>query len=269
MYSTEVIVASRAARAAGTVIQAFEQENKKLNIGFKGKNDLVTDADLAAEKEIITTIKETFPGDQFLAEESHSSQVLTDARTWIIDPIDGTTNFSHGYPAFCVSIALWENKAAKVGVILDVSRDELFVAEEGGGAFVNDIPIQVSSLEEPQNALILTSFPSPRVGFINEYMDLFCNLMEETQGPRRPGSAAYDQICLASGRCDGYYVYGLSPWDLAAGGLIIREAGGIVTDWTGGDNWLFGQRLIAGNNIIHQFLKNKLHEFIPGEYLTS
>ncbi|MEX0929205.1 MAG: inositol monophosphatase family protein [Balneolales bacterium] len=268
MYSEELKTAVRAAQAAGKVIRSYEEENKNLDVSFKGKNDIVTDADLAAEKVIIGMIQDVYPGDRFLAEESFDSLSLSDDRTWIIDPIDGTTNFAHGFPIFCVSIALWEDNKPKVGVILDVSRNELFSARKGKGAFVNDKPINVSGLQQTQNSLILTSFPSPKIGFLNEYMDLFCNLMEETQGPRRPGSAAYDLICIASGRCDGYYVYGLSPWDLAAGGLIIQEAGGMVSDWLGGDNWLFGKRFVAGNATMHAFLMDKLKSYIPREHLS-
>ncbi|MEX0778930.1 MAG: inositol monophosphatase family protein [Balneolales bacterium] len=268
MYSTELETAKQAAHAAADIVRSYEDENKSLDISFKGKNDIVTNADKAAEEIIINTIKKAFPDDLFLAEESHDSLTLSDKRTWIIDPIDGTTNFAHGFPIYCVSIALWENKKAKVGVILDICRNELFSAQTGMGAFVDNKPIKVSQLQQPQNSLILTSFPSPKIDFLKESMDLFCNLMEETQGPRRPGSAAYDLISIASGRCDGYYVYGLSPWDVAAGGLIIQEAGGLVTDWSGNDDWLFGKRLVAGNAMMHKFLVNKLKAYIPAKHLA-
>lgn len=260
-------IAMKAAHAAGKVIREYSDNRNRINVDFKGKNDLVTNADVAAEKVILDIISGEFPGDRFLAEESSASADFTKERTWIIDPIDGTTNFAHGLPIYCVSIALWVEKKPKVGVILDVCRNEIFHAEEGKGAYLNGDPTSVSDIENPAESLVLTSFPSVHIEFLDEFLELFCVLMDQTQGPRRPGSAAYDLICIASGRCDGYYVYGLSPWDVAAGGLIIQEAGGLITDWKGSDNWLTGERLIAGNKVMHNFLSEKLKEYIPDQMM--
>lgn len=258
-YSNELNTAKEAARKASEVITHFQQEHN-FEISFKGKNDLVTDADIAAEEAILKVITNAFPNDQIMAEESASEQVLPKARTWIIDPIDGTTNFAHGFPVFCVSIALWERQEAKVGLVLEVSADECFTAVRGKGAFLNGQKIEVSKIAQAKDSLIGTGFPYNDLSLVKNYLRFFKWLMHRTQGVRRPGSAAYDLCCVACGRYDGFYEYALSPWDIAAGSLIAEEAGGIVTDWQGGDNWLFGERIIAGNTDIYSFLLKAIQE---------
>lgn len=256
-YTEELNTAREAAMAAAKVIRSYASNG--FDIELKGKNDLVTQADIESEQAIISLISEAFPDDEFLAEESTGRIELTDKRTWIIDPIDGTTNFAHGFPVYCVSIALWENREAKVGLVYQVAGDELFYATKGGGAFFNDRSIQISKQEEPKDALIGTGFPYKSLHLVDNYLALFKTFMDKTHGVRRPGSAAYDLACVAAGRFEGFYEYGLSPWDVAAGSLIVSEAGGIVTDWEGKDQWLFGERIIAGNQAIHSFIKNEIH----------
>lgn len=264
-YSDEMDLARDAAYAGADIIKTY-QANFDFEIDLKGKNDLVTDADLEVEKRILEIITDAFPDDHILAEETEQGRSLPEKRSWLIDPIDGTTNFAHGFPIFCVSIALWENKQPKVGVVLEVGRDELFTATTGGGAYLNGDPISVSTIEDPSATLIGTGFPYRDLHLVENYLNLFETLMHKTHGVRRPGSAAYDLCCTAAGRFDGFYEYSLNAWDVAAASLIIKEAGGVITDWNGGDEWLFGQRIIAGNEKIHAFLLEEIeNHFTPDE----
>lgn len=265
-YHQELNTAVRAAKEAAGVIKSYAE--KGFDINLKGKNDLVTEADLAAEERIISVIKKEFPGDEFLAEESTGRKALSEQRTWIIDPIDGTTNFAHNFPIYCVSIALWENGEAKAGVVYQVPGDELFTAVKGHGAFLNDSKMRVSGQDDPSASLIVTGFPYKSLELVVNYLEVFRVFMEKTHGVRRPGSAAYDLCCVAAGRFEGFYEYGLSPWDVAAGSLIIQEAGGVITDWTGGDDWFFGERIIAGNTAVHGFIKKEIQRVFEAGQLT-
>ena len=266
-YSEDLKIAIEAANEAAGVIRSY-QSSRNFEVNLKGKNDLLTDADLEAESVIKQTISEAFPDDTFMAEESYDSLQLTDQRTWIIDPIDGTTNFSHGFPCYCVSIALFENGVPKTGLVLEVSHNELFWAEKGKGAFLDGNAISVSEQQHHEQALIGTGFPFRELDIVDDYLRLFNRLLHETHGVRRPGSAPYDLCCTACGRYDGFFEYGLAPWDVAAGGLIIQEAGGVVTDWQGGDNWLTGKRIVAGNKTMHNYLISCLKADIGEAFLT-
>lgn len=256
-------VALKAARAGVETINGYK--NKALNVQQKGFHDLVTDADLAAEKTILDVINDHFPDDEILAEETADKDTLSKSRTWIIDPIDGTTNFAHGFPIYCVSVALWENREAKVGVVIEVNRNEEFTAVKGEGAFLNGEKISVSDKADPKRAFIATGFPYNDLSLIESYLKLFRHLMKELQGIRRPGAASYDLCCVACGRFDGFYEYSLHAWDVAAAALIIKEAGGKVTNWSGGSDWLFGQRIVTGNTTIHKYLLDQLIKYIPEE----
>lgn len=257
-----------AAEKARDVIRYYDKNRSRLNVELKAKNDLITEADEAAEKVIISVIRQAFPDDDILAEESASETSLTDRRTWIIDPIDGTTNFAHGVPIYCISIAMWEHKKPQTALILEVNRDEWYTAESGKGAWLNGERISVSDITEPQQSLLATGFPYRDLELVDAYLELFKSFMHDTQGVRRPGSAAYDLCLVASGRCDGFFEYGLSAWDVAAGSLLIREAGGVVSDWHGKENWLFGKRIVAGNSDIYQFMKQRIQEIIPEKFLS-
>lgn len=261
--NSDLDVAKQAAQEGVRTIKAYKK--KGINIEQKGFHDLVTDADIATEKAIIEIIKKHFPDDEILAEESAAEDHLTDTRTWIIDPIDGTTNFAHDFPIYCVSVALWEKKAAKVGVVIEVNRDEEFTAIAGEGAWLNGQKIHVSKKTDHKKAFVGTGFPYNDLSLVDPYLNLFRKLMFDLQGIRRPGSAAYDLCCVASGRFDGFYEYSLHIWDLAAAALIITEAGGVITDWDGGDQWAFGQRLVAGNQVVHSYLLEQIKTYIPGE----
>jgi myo-inositol-1(or 4)-monophosphatase len=261
--SQELKTAIIAANEAAIVIKSFTDKTKSHNFELKGRHDLVTAADVASENRIKQIISEAFPDDIFMAEESHSGGNLTSGRTWIIDPIDGTTNFAHGVPFYAVSIALYIEQQPQAAVILGIVQNELFTAEKGKGAYLNGSRISVSTVTQNVDALIGTGFPYRDLSVLDDYMKVFDVLMHETHGVRRPGSAAYDMAYVACGRYDGFYEYALAPWDVAAGSLLIREAGGLVTDWHGEDNWLQGKRIIAGNPSIHNYLmsviQNKVH----------
>ncbi len=259
-YQKELNIAKAAAESAAEIIREYASE-KSFETNLKGKNDLVTDADIASEKEIIRVIKKEFPDDEILAEESSAKDKMTDSRTWIIDPIDGTTNFAHGFPVYCVSIAMWENKVPKVGLVLEVANNELFFAVEGEGAFLNGETISVSSIKSFSESLIATGFPYTSFNHIDDYLALLKNLMQNTHGIRRPGAASYDLCCLACGRFEGFFESGLSAWDVAAGSLIIKEAGGIVTDWNNEQDWLFGKTIVAGNAKMHEELMREIQKY--------
>ena len=267
-YLSELSTAKKAANEAANIIRKFQSSNS-FSIDFKGKNDLVTDADLQAEEKILSIIRNNFPDDHILAEESVEKLALPEKRTWIVDPIDGTTNFAHGFPVYCVSIGLWENKQPQMGLVLEVARDECFTALSGKGAFLDGHPISVSTVDEPRHALIGTGFPYNDFSMVDNYLHFFRMLMENTQGVRRPGAASYDLCCVACGRFDGFYEYSLNPWDVGAAALIVEEARGEISDWQGDDDWLLGERIIAGNPQIHSFLLEQVGNHFDAEELSG
>jgi myo-inositol-1(or 4)-monophosphatase len=249
---TEFIdTAIRAAKLAGQVILDHLGKISKKDISLKQTSDFVTTVDRESEKIIIDTIKEHFPGHLFLAEES-LKECGKETYRWIIDPLDGTTNYIHGYPVFSVSIALEFEGEIILGVILDPLRNELFWAGKEAGAFLNGNPIKVSEVSILRESLITTGFPFRSKEMIDPYLKLFKNLFLMVSDLRRAGSAALDLAYLACGRCDGFYELGLSPWDIAAGSLLIQEAGGVVTDFGGGVHYLRTGNIVAGNPIVHQ-----------------
>lgn len=267
-YSKELKTVRTAVYKAAAVIQNFAAE-RNFAVQSKSRNNLVTDADVAAEKIIIEIIKNAFPGDSFLAEESSAAQRLPEGRVWIIDPIDGTTNFAHSFPVYCISIALWDKKKPCLGAVYELNSRELFWAAAGEGAWLNDRKITVSSEQNPGKALIGTGFPYQELEMLDYYLNIFKELMEKTHGVRRPGSAAWDLCNVACGRLEGFYEYGLKPWDVAAAAFIVLEAGGRVEDWLGGQNWLSGQRITAGNSAVLDFLQNIIRKHIPEKMLTA
>jgi len=261
--NTDLDIALKAARVGVKTIR--EYQNKSLNTREKGYHDLVTDADIETEKRILEVIRESFPVDEILAEETEAHENLSHARTWIVDPIDGTTNFAHDFPVYCVSVALWENRQPKVGVVIEVNRNEEFTAVRGEGAWLNGEKITVSNTSNPRDAFVGTGFPYNDLSVVDPYLKLFRHLMGELQGIRRPGAATFDLCCVACGRFDGFFEYSLHAWDVAAATLIIQEAGGVISDWNGGDGWLFGQRIVTGNPEIHGVLLERIQDFIPEE----
>lgn len=245
--ANELEVALSAARRAGEVLRAgFGAEHA---IRYKGEVDLVTEVDEEAERAIREELLGAFPAHGMLAEEGGAQTGEEDAR-WIVDPLDGTTNYAHGLPFFAVSLALERADAVVLGVVHDPMRDETFVAERGAGATMNDEPIRVSETEEPIRALIATGLPYDRER-IPEALELFGRFAELSRGMRRLGAAALDLCYVACGRLDGYYERGIWPWDIAAGSLIVQEARGKVTDCRGDALDLCGREVVASNERLH------------------
>jgi myo-inositol-1(or 4)-monophosphatase len=219
--------------------------------------------DTESEEAIIDTIRAACPDHHFLAEESLKEEVR-DGYRWIIDPLDGTTNFIHGYPVFAVSIALESEGEVILGVVLDPLRDELFTAESGRGAFLNGRPIRVSGIQALEGALITTGFPFRQKSLLDPYLEAFRRIFLRVSGIRRAGSAALDLAHLAAGRCDGFFELGLSPWDMAAGCLMIREAGGVVSDFGGGGEYVKTGNIVAGTPVTHPELLKEVRATFGG-----
>lgn len=238
-------IAIKAARRAGSIINRATLDLDLVKVSAKRHNDFVTEVDKAAEAAIIEILREAYPEHAILAEESGASG--ESENTWIIDPLDGTTNFIHGFPQFAVSIALAHNGVVTQAVVYDPTRNELFTASKGRGAFLNDRRIRVSRRIKLQDALVGTGFPYRVFHHIDTYLAIFRELMEKTAGLRRPGAAALDLAYVAAGRFDGFYELGLSPWDMAAGSLLITEAGGLVGDFSGETDYLRSGNIVAGN----------------------
>ena len=245
--SRELEAAILAAREAGERLRdAFGAEQA---VRYKGEVDIVTEVDERAEQLIREILLGAFPNYGMLAEEGGWLSGDEDAR-WIVDPLDGTTNYAHGLPIFCVSIALEKAGEVVLGVVHDPIREETYVAERGEGATLNGEPIRVSDTDEPIRALIATGFPYDRVQ-MPEALDLFGRFEVLSRGMRRLGSTALDLCYVASGRLDGYYERGIWAWDIAAGSLILEEAGGKVTDYRGGELDLEGREIVASNGAMH------------------
>lgn len=247
-------MAVRAAREAGALIASRAGAVDKSAIREKGLNDLVTDVDEAAQHLIIRTLRETFPTYAFLAEEGDefAQNGYSGGHRWIIDPIDGTTNFMHGVPPYAVSIGLQHEEEMILGVVLDVSRDDLFTAVRENGLFLNGERRHVSRTSELGKSLITTGFPYRAVSHIEAYLRVLSEFMRKSQGVRRPGSAAIDLAYVAVGRFDGFFETGLKPWDVAAGLVLVEEGGGHVTDYRDDRNPVFTEQLIASNGLIHR-----------------
>ncbi len=243
--------AARAALTAGAIIR--ELYEKPHDIKMKGVIDLVTEADLAAEAVIIASLQEDFPEISFLAEESANDiQAQKDKQFWIIDPLDGTTNFAHGLPIFGVSIALWDQDCCRAGVVYCPMQDELFWATKGGGAWVNERQIQVTNTDMLIQALVATGFPYDIHKHLDDIIDQLQNILPKVRDIRRCGAAAVDLAYLACGRVDGFWELDLKPWDTAAGMLLVTEAGGKVSDFAGKQYNPFIPEIVASNSLLHQ-----------------
>ena len=240
-------IAVKAARAAGAIINRASLDLDVLKVGSKGPNDFVSEVDQAAEQAIIETLLEAYPGHGILAEESgrqhgakHSDFV------WIIDPLDGTTNFLHGFPVYAVSIALAHRGQVQQAVVYDPTRNDLFYASRGRGAFLNDKRLRVSKRTRIAEALIGTGFPFRKGDNFKRYVKMFEEVMQSCAGLRRPGAAALDLCYVAAGWYDAFFETGLNPWDVAAGSLIITEAGGLIGNFTGEADYLYQREVVAG-----------------------
>ena len=240
------------------------KECAKINVGhieIKSQNSLVTYVDKTAEEKIIDFLSELIPESGFIAEEGTSNK-KGEIYNWVIDPLDGTTNFIHGIPTYCISIALLKGEELISGVIYEPNRNEMFSARKNGGAFLNGKSICVSATKKLSDSLLATGFPYYYYKRLEAYMDILKWLMHNSRGVRRIGSAAIDLAYVACGRFEAFYEYSLNPWDVAAGALIVEEAGGIVTDFQGGKNYLFGREIIASN----KHMKSELLDKIKGSF---
>ncbi|TMH05753.1 MAG: inositol monophosphatase [Betaproteobacteria bacterium] len=253
MLSTAV----KAARRAGSVINRGARDLDRLTITAKGPKDFVSEVDRAAEAAIVDVLHATYPDHAILAEEGTAKGANADAEyLWIIDPLDGTTNFLHGFPQYCVSIALQHKGQITQGVIYDPVRNDLFTATRGRGAFLNDHRMRVSRRQHLRDCLIGTGFPFRDGSDVDTYIRMMRAMMMETVGLRRPGSAALDLAYVAAGYYDGFWEIGLNAWDVAAGSLLILEAGGLVGDLLGDNAYLYGGQVIAANpKIFAQIIK--------------
>jgi myo-inositol-1(or 4)-monophosphatase len=245
-------IAVKAARAAGAIINRAALDIERLQVESKGTNDFVTEVDKAAEAAIIEVILQAYPGHAILAEESgrehgakHSDYL------WIIDPLDGTTNFIHGFPVYAVSIALSFRGKVEQAVVYDPARNDLFYASKGRGAFLNDRRLRVSKRTRMQQALIGTGFPFRKGDNFKRYLKVFEEVMQQCAGMRRPGAAALDLCYVAAGWYDAFFETGLSPWDVAAGSLMVTEAGGLVGNFTGEADFMHQREIVAGTPKIY------------------
>jgi myo-inositol-1(or 4)-monophosphatase len=240
-------IAVKAARAAGSIINRASLDLDLLKISTKSPNDFVTEVDQAAERAIIDTLLGAYPGHAVLAEESgreHGAQ--HSEYLWIIDPLDGTTNFIHGFPVYAVSIALAHRGQVQQAVVYDPARNDLFIASKGRGAFLNDRRLRVSRRTRLQDSLIGTGFPFRKGDNFKRYVKMFEEVMQHCAGLRRPGAAALDLCYVAAGWYDGFFETGLNPWDIAAGSLMITEAGGLIGNFTGEADYLYQREVVAG-----------------------
>ncbi len=243
-------IAVRAARAAGNVILRHSTRVDSLTIASKARNDFVSEVDRLAEQEILRVLRKAYPDHGVLAEESgaHGAQ---EEFLWIIDPLDGTTNFLHGFPQFAVSIALRRKDRLEQAVVFDPLRNELYTASRGSGALLNDRRLRIKRKAGLEGALLGTGFPFKDRTHLERYLRMFRELLPASAGVRRAGSAALDLAFVAAGRLDGFWEIGLKPWDMAAGVLLVEEAGGMVSDFRGGREHLDTGNLVAGSARVH------------------
>lgn len=246
-------VAVRAARRAGRIINRASLDLESLQVARKQANDFVTEVDHASEEAIIDTLLTAYPDHSILAEESGhkpgkgASAAMHEAEhVWVIDPLDGTTNFIHGFPQYAVSIALMQRGVVTQAVVYDPNRDELFTASKGRGAYLNDRRIRVSKRTKIEESLIGTGFPYREIDNLDEYLQLFRLVTQKSSAVRRPGAAALDLAYVACGRYDAFFEFGLAPWDVAGGSLLISEAGGLIGNFTGDSDYLFSGQVVAG-----------------------
>jgi len=254
--------AVKAARRGGAVIMRHLDRLDRLTVETKGRADYVSEVDRLAEAEIIRILHQSYPDTSILAEET--GHVEGNDFCWIIDPLDGTTNFLHGLPQFAVSIALRNKDRLEQGVVFDPFKNELYTASRGQGAYMNDRRMRVSRASQLEFSLLGTGFPFRSHANLDVWMNILRTFIEQTSGVRRAGSAALDLAYVAAGRFDGFWEFGLKPWDMAAGCLLIQEAGGVASNMRGGANYFDSGNVVAGNMKIHQEMINRIgHHLTP------
>ena len=254
--------AIKAARSAGALINRASLDLDLLKVNTKSPNDFVTEVDHQAETVIIEQLLAAYPGHGILAEESGRMHGAKDSEfVWIIDPLDGTTNFIHGFPVYCVSIALAHRGQVQQAVVFDPTRNDLYYASKGRGAYLNDRRLRVSKRTRLADCLVGTGFPFRRGDNFKRYLQMFEVVMQSCAGLRRPGSAALDLCHVAAGHTDGFFETGLSPWDIAAGSLLVTEAGGLIGNFTGESDFLHQREVVAGNPKVYGQLVSLLSPY--------
>jgi myo-inositol-1(or 4)-monophosphatase len=249
------------ARETGLFLKTEIGKLQEKDILSKGLHDFVTYVDKASEQRLVAGLKNILPGTGFIAEES--PEMERKALNWIIDPLDGTTNFIHGVPLYCISIALMDKDELVIGVVYEANLDECFYTWQGAPSYMNGKEIRVSETPLVYSSLFATGFPYYDYGRLDAYISLFRYLMQHSHGVRRLGSAAADLAYVACGRYDGFYEYGLRSWDVAAGALLVKNAGGVVSDFSGKENYIFGKEIMAMNgNVYEEFLEVLKKNFV-------
>ncbi|MCJ8163815.1 inositol monophosphatase [Pontibacter sp. E15-1] len=247
------------ARKVGAYIKNEGSTFDRSRIEMKGFNDLVSYVDKQAEKQLVEALRQLLPEAGFITEEG-TDTTRGDRYNWIIDPLDGTTNFTHTLPIYCVSVGLLDGDEVVVGVVYDPGRDECFSAFKGGGAFCNDTPIRVSDAPALKDSLIATGFPYYDFGLTQQYLQVLGSFMERSHGIRRLGSAALDLVYVAAGRFEGFFEYNLNAWDVAGGTIIVQEAGGRLSKFTADGDYVFGREIVASNGNIHAEMQHTIQE---------
>lgn len=246
---------AKVATEVGSFIRKERQSFSYDQVEFKkSRSDLVSYVDKGAEKRILEGIEELIPGAGYITEEQMTDQQQKEY-TWIIDPLDGTTNFVHGIPNYCVSIGLMHQGEIVLGVVYEVANNECFYAWKAGGTYLNGSPISVSKAKKIEDVVLATGFPYYNFEKLEEYLKILNQLMKDTQGLRRMGSAAADMAYVACGRYGGFFEYNLNSYDIAAGVILVQEAGGLVSDFKGGTDFLFGREIVAGGNVQEELLE--------------
>jgi myo-inositol-1(or 4)-monophosphatase len=270
-FKRELEVARAAALASGEIIRDSYAKLRKSDVGEKAVNDMVTVIDIESQKQVVARLREAFPTDFIVAEEELAPEVNAgidpeSSRRWYIDPLDGTTNYIHAYPMFAVSMALEVDRKMSVGVTYGPLLDEMFTALRGGGAFLNGEPIHVSKVSAKNRTLLGTGFPFRSRQYLDIYLESFKFFFNNSRGVRRAGSATIDFAYVAAGRLDAFWEMTLSPWDMAAGVVLIEEAGGRVTDFFGGGQYIDEGHVVASNNQFHDWMLEELGKiFTAGE----
>jgi len=267
-YEKELKIAQSAARDAGEIIRRSYAELKAADITEKRANDMVTVVDVQSQESVVAALRSAFSDDFIVGEENLddnvNSGIAEDAsRRWYVDPLDGTTNYIHAYPMFAVSIALEVNGQIDVGVTFDPMRDEMFTASRGSGAFLNDQAIRVSQVSDKKKTLLATGFPFRARGYLDDYLKTFRYFFNNSRGIRRAGSATLDLAYVAAGRVDAFWETTLSPWDMAAGVVLVEEAGGRVTDFFQGEDSLKNGHIVATNGFFHDWMCESIQEVFP------
>ncbi|RSK48054.1 inositol monophosphatase family protein [Hymenobacter rigui] len=248
-------------RHAGQFIRQEAATFNRSHIELKGVHDLVSYVDKETEKLLVAGLREVLPEAGFITEEGTEGADRAEEYNWVIDPLDGTTNFVHGLPVYCVSVGLVKGNELVAGVVYEVVRDECFRAAKGAGAFCNELPIHVSDVPDLNNSLIATGFPYTKFELMNDYLQVLGSFMRRSHGVRRIGSAAADLAYVAAGRFEGFFEFNLNSYDVAAGILLVREAGGRVTEFLQDGDPLSGRQVVASNGLVHQEMQDTIREF--------